>query len=85
LHIIKNKGEIQGDSKELLEALKKSQDDLLFRIKNLESILMKRLGISTKELVISFGTVKEEIMLSSYEHEKKDFKVKLNPIIVTNE
>lgn len=77
-----------GDSEEVVTAIKQlkdNQDNLLFRIKNIEDLCTKNFRISKKELLTNFNRVKEEIMLSSYDHDCQDLNIKIDPIIVTNE
>ena len=70
---------------EVIQKIFRNQDDLLFRLKNIETLVCNKLGVTEKELGTGFNKVRKEIIMSTYEHEPKPFSITLNPIVVTNE
>lgn len=85
MFITKDKPSQQGEESESIQMLKRNQDELLFRIKNIEQYLIDKFGLTVKEILTSYLRVKKEAILSTYDHEVQEVPITLNPIIVTNE
>lgn len=66
-------------------ALQKQNEELLLRVMNLEKIIMEKFGMTIKELSFRYNTVKLDAIINSFEHEKQEVEIKLDPIVVTNE
>jgi acetyl-CoA acetyltransferase len=70
---------------EVSRAVQNAVEELFLRSIVVERILMEQFGIHEKELQARFLRARKEAILNTFDHEKKEFKPKIDPVVVTNE
>lgn len=89
MFIVKGDKPVEGATSAIdSETVKKFEqqiEELMLRIVSLERICVDKLGMTLKELTYRFAQVKQDALISTFDRDRKEVTIKLDPVVITNE